>query len=452
MGFLSFVYSCFRSDFSTKTKKHVAIGSTQLMEMEAKHGAHNYHPVPIVFSRAEGAKVWDPEGNEYLDFLSAYSAVNQGHCHPRILEALRQQSLRLTISSRAFHNDRFGLFAKFITELFQYDMVLPMNTGAEGVETALKLARKWGYLKKGIPENKAIILACKGNFHGRTLGIISMSSDPTAKKDFGPFLPRVGYHISGIDESNSMESDILIRYGHIEDLRNALDKYGSLISAFLVEPIQGEAGVILPPDGYLKECYELCKQHNVLFIADEIQTGLGRCGKLLAVEYENVRPDILILGKALGGGVYPVSVVLANKNIMECIQPGEHGSTFGGNPIACAVAQEALQVIIDEDLAEKSERLGKLFRNAINQFNSPIITDIRGKGLLNAIELDESKMQGRTAWHLCLLLKSKGILAKQTHGNIIRFSPPLVIQEKDLKKGLEIIDESLKEILTYPIA
>lgn len=420
--------------------------SSALIDLENTYGAHNYHPIPIVFSHAKGAKVYDTEGMEYLDFLSAYSAVNQGHCHSRIVKALCKQAKQLTISSRAFHNDKFGPFAKFITQMFKYDMVLPMNTGAEGVETAMKLARKWGYMKKNISENKAIILACEGNFHGRTIGIISMSSDPLATTQFGPFLPNVGYKVPNSDSNVNM-----IRYGHIEDLKNVLEIHGKNVAAFLVEPIQGESGIKVPPDGYLRECFKLCKEHKVLFIADEIQTGLGRSGKMLAVEYENVRPDLLILGKALGGGVYPISVVLGDYEVMKCIHPGEHGSTFGGNPLACAVAKEALQVILDEGLVERSAKLGELFRKTISSFNSHIIKEIRGKGLLNAIELDESKMNGRNTWHLCLLLKQKGVLTKSTHGNIIRFAPPLTISKRDLMKGLRIIEESLKEISTFPV-
>lgn len=422
------------------------LGSKEIMNLESTYAAHNYHPVPVVFARAEGAKVWDPEGTEYLDFLSAYSAVNQGHCHPRIVKALTHQAGILNLSSRAFYNDQFGPYSKFMTQLFGYDMLLPMNTGAEGVETALKLARKWGYMKKGIPENKAIILACEGNFHGRTLGIISMSSDPTATTNFGPFLPRVGYHHSDIGDET-----IFIRYGNTTDLSHALAHYGPQIAALLIEPIQGEAGVIVPPEGYLRTCYQLCKEHNVLFIADEVQTGLGRTGKMLAVEHEQIKPDLVILGKALGGGVYPVSAVLGNHEVMSCIQPGEHGSTFGGNPMACAVAREALQVILDEKLIEKAERLGVIFRDTVQGFNSPIVRQIRGKGLLNAVELDEAQMNGRTAWQLCLLLKEMGLLAKQTHGNIVRFAPPLVISESDLKKGLSIIQKALEELMRRPI-
>ncbi|TPX59190.1 ornithine aminotransferase [Spizellomyces sp. 'palustris'] len=415
--------------------------SEDVMTLENTYGAHNYHPIPIVFSEGKGAHVWDPEGRKYLDFLSAYSAVNQGHCHPKIVGALVEQAQKLTLSSRAFYNDVFGRFAKYITEYFGYDMVLPMNTGAEGVETALKLARKWGYLKKGIPEGKAFILSCTGNFHGRTLGVISMSTDPDATKDFGPFVPNI---------SCTTPTGITVRYNNLDDLERALESYGQYTAAFLVEPIQGEAGIFVPDEGYLSKAHALCKKHNVLFIADEIQTGLARTGKLLAIDYEDIKADILILGKALSGGVYPVSCVLASREIMLCIQPGEHGSTYGGNPLGSAVAMAALQVIKEERLAERAYDLGVKFRAALSSLNSPLISSVRGRGLLNAIVIDESKFD-KSAWHICLLLKQYGLLAKPTHQNIIRLAPPLCITEEELMEGVEIIGRVLKEVTSLRV-
>ncbi|KAI8825811.1 pyridoxal phosphate-dependent transferase [Fimicolochytrium jonesii] len=415
--------------------------SEDVMALENTYGAHNYHPVPVVFSEGKGAYVWDPEGRQYLDFLSAYSAVNQGHCHPKIVGALVEQAQKLTLSSRAFYNDVFGRFAKYMTEYFGYEMVLPMNTGAEGVETALKLARKWGYMKKGIPQGQAFILSATGNFHGRTLGVISMSTDPDSTTNFGPFVPNI---------SCTTPQGITVRYNNIDDLEKALEAHGKYTAAFLVEPIQGEAGIFVPDEGYLTKAYELCKKHNVLFIADEIQTGLARTGKLLAIDYENIKADILILGKALSGGVYPVSAVLTSKEIMLCIQPGEHGSTYGGNPLGSAVAMAALEVIREEKLSERAYDLGVKFRAAIEDLKSPLISLVRGRGLLNAIVIDESKFD-KTAWHLCLLLKHYGLLAKPTHQNIIRLAPPLCISEDDLMHGVEIIDKALKDILTMKI-
>ena len=398
----------------------------------------SYHPLPVVFERASGAHVWDPEGRQYLDFLSAYSAVNQGHCHPAIVAALVSQASKLTLSSRAFYNSQFGPFAKKVTELFGYDMVLPMNTGAEAVETALKLARKWGYMKKGIPEGKAKIWSVSGNFHGRTLGIVSMSTDPESRNGFGPFLEGV--------------SAASIRYDHAEDLEAILEKHGKETAAFLVEPIQGEAGIVVPSEGYLSKCAELCKKHNVLFICDEIQTGLGRTGKMLACQWDNVRPDIITLGKALSGGVYPVAAVLADKEVMLTIKPGEHGSTYGGNPLGCAVASAALDVLVDEKLCQRAEELGQEFRAKLSEIKDPKLSLVRGRGLLNAIVIDESKSsKGRTAWQLCLLLKAKGMLAKPTHENIIRLAPPLVISREDLMKGVQIIKEALSELDTLEV-
>ncbi|PWN39264.1 putative CAR2-ornithine aminotransferase [Ceraceosorus guamensis] len=402
------------------------MGSKEVMGLEHEYGAHNYHPLPMVFSRGAGAHVWDPEGRRYLDFLSAYSAVNQGHCHPRIVSALVEQASRLTLSSRAFYNDAFGPFAQKVTQLFGYESVLPMNTGAEAVETALKLARKWGYQVKGIQPGHAHILSVSGNFHGRTLGIVSMSTDEESRDGFGPFLQGVG---PGIGE-------LKIRYDHAEDLEAVLEQHGSKVCAFLVEPIQGEAGIVVPSAGYLQRVRELCTKHNVLLICDEIQTGLGRTGKMLAVQHDGIRPDMITLGKALSGGVYPVSAVLADKSIMHVIQPGEHGSTYGGNPLGCAVASAALDVLIDEKLSERAEMLGAKFRAdllALKQSGEcPMLSAVRGRGLLNAIVIDHAaSKKGRTAWQLCLLLKSKGLLAKPTHVNIIRLAPPLVISEED---------------------
>ena len=401
--------------------------STSLMQLENDFGAHNYHPLPVVLERGEGVYVWDCEGKKYFDFLSAYSAVNQGHCHPKIINALINQSKKLTLTSRAFYNSALGPYEKFICELFDYDKVLPMNTGVEGGETANKLARKWGYLKKGIPENKARIIFAKGNFWGRTLAAISSSDDPLSFKDFGPYMP--GYD--------------LIPYNNLEALEKELKDFN--VAAFMVEPIQGEAGVVVPDEGYLEGVRRLCDKYNVLFIADEVQTGIARTGKLLASDYENAKPDILILGKALSGGVFPVSAVLANDEVMMCIKPGEHGSTFGGNPLACAVAKAALEVIIEEDLAENAYDLGEYFREELNKFikDSPIVKLVRGKGLLNAIVINDTE-ESKTAWNICLEMKNNGLLAKPTHGNIIRFAPPLTITKNQLDDCIKIIIDTLK--------
>ena len=401
--------------------------STSLMQLENDFGAHNYHPLPVVLERGEGVYVWDCEGKKYFDFLSAYSAVNQGHCHPKIINALINQSKKLTLTSRAFYNSALGPYEKFICDLFDYDKVLPMNTGVEGGETANKLARKWGYLKKGIPENKARIIFAKGNFWGRTLAAISSSDDPLSYKDFGPYMP--GYD--------------LIPYNDLEALETELKDFN--VAAFMVEPIQGEAGVVVPDEGYLEGVRGLCDNYNVLFIADEVQTGIGRTGKLLASDYENAKPDLLILGKALSGGVFPVSAVLANNEVMMCIKPGEHGSTFGGNPLACAVAQAALEVIIEENLAENAYNLGEYFREELNKFikDSPIVKFVRGKGLLNAIVINDTE-ESNTAWNLCLEMKDNGLLAKPTHGNIIRFAPPLTITKNQLDDCIKIITNTLK--------
>ena len=394
------------------------------IQREDKYGAHNYHPLPVVLDRGEGVYVWDVEGKKYFDFLSAYSAVNQGHCHPKIVDAMCEQAKKLTLTSRAFYNSLLGEFEQYITEYFGYDKVLPMNSGAEGDETALKLCRKWGYEKKGIPENEAKIIVCEGNFHGRTITIISMSTDPDSYKGFGPYTP--GF--------------VTIPYNNTEALEKALEDPN--VAGFLVEPIQGEAGVYVPDEGYLSKAYELCKEKNVLFIADEVQTGLARTGKLLACDHEEVRPDILILGKALSGGVYPVSVVLADDDIMLCIKPGEHGSTYGGNPIAAKVAMAALEVLKDENLAERAEELGKKFRAELRNIDSPMIELVRGKGLLNAIVIKPTN--GKTAWDVCVALKENGLLAKPTHEHIIRFAPPLVITEEQLMESVEIISKTIQ--------
>ncbi len=397
--------------------------STEYIALEDKYGAHNYHPLPVVLAKGEGVFVWDVEGKKYYDFLSSYSAVNQGHCHPKIVDALKEQADTLTLTSRAFHNDVLGQYEEFITKLFGYDKVLPMNTGVEGGETANKLARKWGYMKKGIEKNKARIIFAKGNFWGRTLAAISSSDDPSSYEGFGPFMP--GYD--------------LIPYNDLESLERELKDFN--VCAFMVEPIQGEAGVVVPDEGYLSGVRKLCDKYNVLFIADEVQTGIARTGKMLACDYEDARPDLLILGKAISGGVFPVSAVLADDEIMLCIQPGEHGSTFGGNPLACKVAQAALEVVIDENLAENAFRLGKIFRSEIRSFDNDMITLVRGKGLLNAIVIKPKN--GKQAWDVCLKLRDNGLLAKPTHGDIIRFAPPLVITEEQLMECISIIKKTI---------
>jgi ornithine--oxo-acid transaminase len=391
---------------------------------EDKYGAHNYHPLPVVLERGQGPFVWDVEGKRYFDFLSAYSAVNQGHCHPKIVEALIDQAQKLTLTSRAFYNSVLGEYEEYVTKYFGYNKVLPMNSGAEGDETAIKLCRKWAYKKKGIKENNAKIIACEGNFHGRTITIISMSTDPEARNHYGPFTP--GF--------------IIIPYNDLNALEAALQDPD--VAGFLVEPIQGEAGVFVPDEGYLKKSYDLCKRHNVLFIADEVQTGIARTGKLLACDHEGVRPDVLILGKALSGGIMPISAVLADDDIMLTIKPGEHGSTFGGNPLAAKVAIAALEVIKNEKLAENSASMGKIFRDEIRNIKSEMIELVRGKGLLNAIVIKPKN--GKTAWDVCLAMKDKGLIAKPTHEHIIRFAPPLVINEAQIREAIELIKEAFK--------
>ena len=404
--------------------------SEYFIELEEKHGAHNYHPLPVVLDKGEGVFVWDVEGKKYYDFLSAYSAVNQGHSHPKIVEALVDQAGKLALTSRAFYNSKLGEYEQKITSLLGFDKVLPMNSGAEAVETAVKLARKWSYEVKGIAENAAKIIVCENNFHGRTTTIVSFSNDPDANQNYGPFTP--GF--------------IRIPYNDIAALEEVLSKEAGNIAAFLVEPIQGEAGVYVPNEGFLKQSSELCKKYNVLFIADEVQTGIARTGKLIACHHEEVQPDILILGKALSGGMYPVSAVLANNNIMDVIKPGQHGSTFGGNPIACAVAMAALDVVQNEKLSERAEELGNLFRSEIEKLieKTDLITKVRGKGLLNAILINDTP-DSSTAWNLCLALKENGLLAKPTHGNIIRLAPPLVITEEQLLDCVKIIEKTILE-------
>ncbi len=400
--------------------------SQEAIELEDKYGAHNYHPLPVVLAKGEGVFMWDVEGKRYFDFLSAYSAVNQGHCHPKITKALIDQVQKLELTSRAFYNNVLGVYEKFITEYFGYERVLPMNTGAEGDETALKLTRKWAYKVKGVPENQAKIICCENNFHGRTISVISMSTDPQARDDFGPFTP--GF--------------VIIPYNDLPALEKALQD--PTVAGFLVEPIQGEAGVYVPQEGYLKKAYEMCKAKNVLFIADEVQTGIARTGKLLACDWEGFKPDVLILGKALSGGVLPISAVLADDHIMLTIHPGEHGSTFGGNPVAARVAIAALEVVRDEKLAENAQKMGEIFRSEVSAINSPFIELVRGKGLLNAIVIKPHN--GKSAWDVCLKMRDNGLLAKPTHDHIIRFAPPLVINEAQIREAVAIIKESIKEL------
>ncbi|KHN12446.1 ornithine aminotransferase, mitochondrial-like [Glycine soja] len=413
------------------TEVNASSSSQKIIDKEYEHSAHNYHPLPIVFAQAKGTSVWDPEGNKYLDFLSGYSAVNQGHCHPKILKALQEQAERLTVSSRAFYNDRFPDFAEYVTNMFGYDMVLPMNTGAEGVETALKLARKWGYEKKRIPKDEAIIVSCCGCFHGRTLGVISLSCDNEATRGFGPLLP----------------GNLKVDFGNAEALEQIFKEKGEHIAAFILEPVQGEAGVIFPPDGYLKAVRDLCSKYNVLMIADEIQTGLARTGKMLACEWEEVRPDVLILGKALGGGVIPVSAVLADKDVMLCIQPGQHGSTFGGNPMASAVAIASLEVIKNERLVERSAQMGAELTGQllkIQQQYPDYVKEVRGRGLFIGVEFNSKKLFPVSGYELCKKLKYRGVLAKPTHDAIIRFTPPLCISVDEIQQGSKALADVLE--------
>lgn len=401
--------------------------SLEYISLEDQYGAHNYHPLPVVLSKGEGVFVWDVEGNRYFDFLSAYSAVNQGHCHPKIIQALHDQSQRITLTSRAFHNDQLGPFEKYITELLGFDRVLPMNTGVEGGETAIKLARKWGYTVKGIPANQAKIVFASGNFWGRTIAAISSSQDPDSYGDFGPFVP--GFEV--------------VPYNYLEALDKALQD--GHVAAFMVEPIQGEAGVIVPDEDYLAGVRALCSKYNVLWIADEVQTGLGRTGKMLCCDHAGVKPDILILGKALGGGVFPVSAVLTHHEVMNVLHPGQHGSTFGGNPLACAVAMAALKVLVDENLAENAEKLGQVFRSRLQMINVSIVSGVRGKGLLNAIDIVPFG-NGKTAYDVCLALKANGLLAKQTHTHTIRFAPPLTITQEQIETAADIIAHTIDAV------
>ena len=403
-----------------KTKSYIA--------MEERYGAHNYHPLPVVLKKGKGIYVWDVEGKKYFDFLSAYSAVNQGHCHPRIVKALKDQTNKLCLTSRAFYNEAFCEYEKFMHSYFGYDKVLPMNTGAEGVETALKLARRWGVVKKGIDNDKVKIICCEGNFHGRTVTVITMSNDPDSYANYGPLTP--GF--------------IRIPYNDSEALAKALKEHGKEVAAFIAEPIQGEAGVFVPDDGYLKKCFDLCHEHNVLFIADEVQTGIARTGKMLCSQHDGIRPDIVILGKALGGGVLPVSACLADDDIMLNVKPGEHGSTFGGFPLAARVAVEALKVVKDEKLVQNAEKMGKIFREEIEKIHSPFIVQVRGRGLLNAIVT--KPVEGKTAWDICLKLRDNGLLAKPTHDHIIRFAPPLCINKEELMEAIEIIKKTFEQM------
>ncbi len=419
---------CKKNACKSKTTVAQKTESQKLMDLEEKYGAHNYHPLPVVLHKGKGIYVWDVEGKKYFDFLSSYSAVNQGHCHPRIVKALKDQANVLCLTSRAFYSDALCEYEKFIHDFFGYDRVLPMNTGAEGVETALKLARRWGAVKKGIPNEKIKIVCCGGNFHGRTVTVITMSDDPSSFANYGPLTP--GF--------------IRIPYNDPKALEKALKEHGKEVCAFIAEPIQGEAGVFVPDEGYLKKCYDLCKKHNVLFIADEVQTGIARTGKMLCSMHDGIRPDIVVLGKALGGGVLPVSACLADDEVMLNIKPGEHGSTFGGFPLAARVAVEALKVVKEEKLVQNAEKMGKIFRAEIKKIKSPFIVEVRGRGLLNAIVT--KPIGKKTAWDICLQMKENGLLAKPTHDDIIRFAPPLCITEEEIKKAIAIIKKTFEEM------
>ncbi len=416
------------------------LSSQQIIALEEKYGAHNYHPLPVVLSKGKGVHVWDVDGKQYLDFLSSYSAVNQGHCHPRIVKAMQEQAEVLTLTSRAFHSNLLGVYMEYITNLLGYDKVLPMNTGVEACETAFKLARRWGYDVKGIEDNKAVIVVCENNFWGRSIAAISSSTDPSSYSGFGPFVP-------GIEK---------IPYNDLVALEAALQDKN--VAAFMAEPIQGEAGVVVPAEGFLTKVKALCEKYNVLFIADEVQTGIARTGKMMACDHEQVKPDILVLGKALSGGTMPVSAVLSRDEIMLCIKPGEHGSTFGGNPLACAVAMASLQVVVDEKLADNAAAMGEIFRSELRNLNHPIIELVRGKGLLNAMVIKTNEetehnwnTDGELAWNLCLKMRDNGLLAKPTHGNIIRFAPPLVINETQIKEAVNIIQASIDEVLAVNV-
>ncbi len=411
----------------TNEQKGKKMTSQDYIQRENTYGAHNYHPLPVVLERGEGVFLWDVEGKRYYDFLSAYSAVNQGHCHPKIVDAMIDQAKKLTLTSRAFYNNLLGEFEEYITKMFGYDKVLPMNTGAEGVETAVKLCRKWGYTVKGVKENEGKIIVCRNNFHGRTLLAVSISTDPESYGQYGPYVP--GF--------------IRVPYNDIETFENVIKSDPNIIG-FLVEPIQGEAGVVVPDDQYLIEAYKLCKKHNVLFIADEVQTGIARTGKMLACDHLKIRPDIVILGKALSGGMYPISAVLADNEIMLTIKPGQHGSTFGGNPLAARIAIAALEVVKEEKLAENAEKMGKLFRDELAKIKSPLIETIRGKGLLNAVVIKPTN--GKEAWDVCLAMKENGLLAKPTHQHIIRFAPPLIINKDQILEAVKIIEKSIKQV------
>ncbi|UNI21387.1 Ornithine aminotransferase [Purpureocillium takamizusanense] len=422
------------------TSRFHAASTEAAIKSENEHAAHNYHPLPVVFAKAQGVHVWDPEGRQYLDFLSAYSAVNQGHCHPELVKALTEQASRLTLSSRAFYNDVFPKWAEKIREVFGYEMVLPMNTGVEATETAVKIARKWAYKVKGVEPGKALVFCVTNNFHGRSMTAITLSTDPESKDNYGPYVPNIG--------ASNPSSGKPIRFGNVADLEEVLEVHGKNTAAFLVEPIQGEAGVVVPDKDYLKKVHELCKKHQVLLICDEIQTGIGRTGRMLCSEWSGIKPDMVTLGKAISGGMYPVSAVMSSKEVMLVIEPGTHGSTYGGNPLGCAVSIRALELVQEENMIANAERLGNIFRESLAALKSPIIKAIRGMGLLNAIVIDEAAASGRTAWDLCILLKNKGLLAKPTHGDIIRFAPPLVITETELRKGISIITEAIKELPT----
>ncbi|KAG5975778.1 hypothetical protein E4U58_007318 [Claviceps cyperi] len=424
------------------SSRYHATCTESAIKAENEYAAHNYHPLPMVFSKAKGVHVWDPEGRQYLDFLSAYSAVNQGHCHPELVKALTDQASRLTLSSRAFYNDVFPKWAEKIRDVFGYEMVLPMNTGVEATETAVKIARKWAYKVKGVEKDKALVFCVTNNFHGRSMTAITLSTDPESKENYGPYVPNIGATCPATGKA--------IRFNNVADLEEAFEAHGKNTAAFLVEPIQGEAGVIVPDDDYLAKVHALCKKHNVLLICDEIQTGIGRTGRMLASDWSGIKPDMVTLGKAISGGMYPVSAIMGSKEIMLVVEPGTHGSTYGGNPLGCAVSIRALELVEEEGMIANAERLGNLFRDSLDALGSPIIKTVRGKGLLNAMVIDELAASGRTAWDLCLLLKKKGLLAKPTHGDIIRFAPPLVITEMELRKGLNIITEAIKELPSVP--